>query len=368
MNILTFITGLVLTTSLGSFAKERITQQKTEAVGWVYEVKGTCYMRDDDGGQRRKFSSKNANGTKLHAGQELLCDASGSLKFRFFRSGLDVEITPQAQPTWYKIPNVPSRPLKGNADDPGGAQPGGRIANCYEDIPSMKEFAQMPRGNGAASNADATTGGTSTGATAVASRPVEITSPTHRSAVSPDTLVFRWKFTSETNISLDLSLRSVKTNEFIWKQDGVAIVSGELVSEEARAALKKFRAKNPRVEVKFSISYQGRDLDYVIFEPKISIEEEKALKEELSELDKKEGFLRLIGRADAFSRHGLFTESAQEYERALKASPESEDLQIAVVFAQCRADNWDRARQLGEQFRIPDPVWFNACILGSRSR
>jgi hypothetical protein len=96
-------------------------QQETESpranryAASVRKLKGSCVVRDSQAAKPRKLKSDE----KLHAGQQLQCEAKSSLTIQFRTSGTDKEIK-AVDPNWYVIPNVPERPPKLAPISPAG--------------------------------------------------------------------------------------------------------------------------------------------------------------------------------------------------------------------------------------------------------
>jgi len=166
--------------------------------------------------------------------------------------------------------------------------------------------------------------------------------------IRPETVVFRWKSTSEKKLSLSVNL--IGEDKPIWKQE----VAGEqrgFTSVELKKLLEDLRQKQPdaKFQLKLSIASLGTEnsADFQLF----SLQDEKTLQKELAQNNNEQGVFRHIVRAEIYSRYKLYLEAANEYEEALKLSPESIDLLNATASAQDRAGNFKRRDEIDEQLK-----------------
>ena len=75
------------------------------------------------------------------------------------------------------------------------------------------------------------------------------------------------------------------------------------------------------------------------------------MQKELAQTNDEQEVFRHIARAEIYSRYKLYLEAANEYEEALKLSPESIDLLNATASAQDRAGNFKRRDEIDEQLK-----------------
>lgn len=356
----------------------------------VTNISGKCSVRDGDKPQGNPLTSKNSIGKKLLAGQSVQCNSGGYIRVFFCASKKEIEIKGNRK-KWYTVPNVPaSVPEDGDSKILGRKRPWKRVA-VYFSIPyrdQLKKLEDVMAVNTAGDrNSDtgerATTtagrvadspemsakrggigavggilGGLATGRSTWEGRSVRIISPSRYSKVWPDSLTFRWQPVSHKS-NLTLSIRTID-GVLLWTQSGIDGKLGRFYSSEASAALKRFRAENPNSLIRFSAWDQNRVLHASIVSL-LSIEDEESLKQELSELDDEEGFLLHIYRADAFHRRQLYSEEADEYEIVLNSSPESEDVLVATLIANCLANNAGRAAELAQQLPPRHPYRTSLC-------
>lgn len=74
-------------------------------VALVTEIKGVCYVREDEGSQPRKLTLDQG----LLAGQALQCETGALAKIQFCPNGVE-KIVRENKPKWYIIPNPALRP------------------------------------------------------------------------------------------------------------------------------------------------------------------------------------------------------------------------------------------------------------------
>ncbi|HEX8285636.1 MAG TPA: hypothetical protein VF588_19935 [Pyrinomonadaceae bacterium] len=359
--------------------------QEPKYVALVLEVKKSCSVRDAEGATPVRLAEKKAVGTKLRAGQQLQCVAGGSMKFKYIKNGAEVAVT-ETPPKWHPVVNVPARP---NPGTPAGF-PAGRVAE-YFSIPSAEEMVQYSRQwrekselmqfghedgfrrvfehkvhheNSNANmrgsmNANATAGVVSAGnANASANWNPGVNhweeygvppatfafTPASPHLASPATFVVRWR-TTRDDLSVSILLRDAKSAEVIWGPKAVMSGARSLVSEEARAALKTFRDKNPERVVRLEAVHDARVIAQVEIMP-LTAAQEQVLAAELAAVGQASGLVSRIDRADVYASHNLMENAADEYEAALSESPENNDLTLAVAFAQCRLQNYRRSGEL----------------------
>ena len=167
--------------------------------------------------------------------------------------------------------------------------------------------------------------------------------------IRPETVVFRWKSTSEKRVSLAINL--VGEDNPIWKQD-VTGEPGGFTSAELKKLLEDLRQKQPnaKFQLNLSIAYLSTEnsADFQLF----SLKDEENLQKELAQNNNEQGVFVHLVRAEIYFRYKLYLEAANEYEEALKLSPESIDLLNATASAHDRAGNFKRRDEIDEQLKV----------------
>lgn len=171
-----------------------------------------------------------------------------------------------------------------------------------------------------------------------------IFSPAQGSRVRAQWLEFRWLSDSTIkNVSL-LLLDSARRE--IWREGGIDPAIGHFASENARHVLERLKDQNPQREYFFVIANE----QHLLAESRfflLSTAEEQALDRELRKWDTQHPTLFThIMRAYWFDRYGLCAETAQEYETALLAAPESRSMIAATIRAENCTGNIERIKEL----------------------
>lgn len=147
--------------------------------------------------------------------------------------------------------------------------------------------------------------------------------PANKSWIAPAKLLFRW--TPEAVGSV-LSLTIFGTEGTLWYVDDVKGASGELINDEARSRLQEYRDKggpNPLILVIEDSKGQKSSIQFSL----ISKVEEDTLTSELDNCTQRGGDIMLsLCRIAAFKDRRMYSEVAEEYDKALKLAPESEEL------------------------------------------
>lgn len=168
------------------------------------------------------------------------------------------------------------------------------------------------------------------------------------SAVLPDLFVIRW-IPRKGVQDLWLRIRDQSGTQ-LWPQDneqGIKVPSaaGELISEEARQALRKYcqsEGRGPLTLVVVDSKGNEGDAEFSI----VSEQDEEALKNDLDVCRDQPGVMMYICRAYYFRQLKLYAETADEYEAALKLAPESVDLQLHAIAAHRCTGNYAREQEL----------------------
>jgi hypothetical protein len=135
----------------------------------------------------------------------------------------------------------------------------------------------------------------------------------------------------------------------LWSKKGITAEATKLDSEEAGKALMDYQETEGKeglvLVMKLAESNEHRVTFFLL-----SKQIEQELQNELTLWDKLEDpILKAIGRAYEYSRRGLFVESAEEYETALKSAPDSLDLIRSAIEANRQIGNYVRVEQLNKK-------------------
>jgi hypothetical protein len=177
------------------------------------------------------------------------------------------------------------------------------------------------------------------------------------SAVLPDRFIIRW-IPRKGVQDLWLRIRD-QSDAQLWPQDngrGIEVPSaaGELISEEARKTLAKYRRVGEREPLTLVVvDSKGNELDAEF--SIVSEQDEEALKKELGVCSSQPGLMKYICRAYYFRQLKLYAEAADEYEAALKLAPESVDLQLRAIAAHRLTGNYAREQELVRQLPSGTP-------------
>lgn len=286
-----------------------INAEAQDKVGMVVGITGTARLRNADKTEQ-KLTERNF-AVSLRVGQSLKAESKGKVQIKLCNGK-----TETIRSKWYRISQVicsntnsEKRKVLESVFDFGGR---------YKPNRGNDEFILFPLEK-------------------------EIT------VVRPETAVFRWKTTSEKRLWLSVSI--VGQDKPIWKQE----VDGEprsFTSDELQKVLADIRQKQPnaKLQLKLNITFLSTEnsADFQIF----SLEDERKLQTEIAATDTEQGIFRHLARAEIYSRYKLYNEVANEYEEALKLSPESVELLIATATAQDRAGNFKRRDEIDEQVKI----------------
>jgi hypothetical protein len=213
-------------------------------------------------------------------------------------------------PAWFPIPQVPSQRL------------------------DLKQKALQSYGR---------IGGRERGNTSV------VYSPADGSSVRAANFVIAWIPRKDiATISFVIEDENDKDKE-LWRQEGVNAALGQLISNEARIALAKYRDAGDAGPLTLVLSDSGGGESRTSFSP-LSVEDEQGLDRELGRWDKETtGLMRHVCRAYSFSSRHMLTETAAEYDAALELDPESHDLLAAAIEANLLTRNSARVAELTQR-------------------
>lgn len=288
---------LILAVAPGLRGKE--TETSPHYVGWIEEIKSPAFLKTGANSKPVTLDQKRDRFRLLQDGEVVRCGPGGALKLQI--GGKFKEIESSAD--WYTIHRTPST----NPDILGAIESYGHIVGRDRQISS-------------------------------------IFSPAQRSRVRAQWLEFRWLPDSTVkNVSL-LLLDSARRE--IWREGSIDPAIGHFTSESARHVLDKLKDQNPQREYFFVIASGQHSLVESRFSL-LSTAEEQALDRELRKWDTRHPtFLTYIMRAYWFDHYGLCAETAQEYEAALLAAPESRSMVAATIRAENCTGNIERIKEL----------------------
>ncbi len=99
-----FSTAILILALVNPATGQHVKQQASDQfAATVREVKGECFVRENEATKARKLKA----GEQLGAGQEIQCEVKSRIKIRFRASGADKEIQ-TVRPDWFVVPNVPA--------------------------------------------------------------------------------------------------------------------------------------------------------------------------------------------------------------------------------------------------------------------
>jgi hypothetical protein len=283
---------------------------QSRSIGWIEEIRGRAYLKQGADGTSVLLHPKRDRVRRLTEGESVKCGPGGYLKLLI--SGNPVEIKESSN--WFPIQAFPS--------------PKPEIVKAIE---SYGRVGGRDRGF-----------------------PSEIISPSPESTVRAESLVFQWVPKAYSG-TVSLMIKNA-TGQEIWRQDNVDAASGQLVSNDARQALIRYRPHNEPEQMSFIMMTPGKNEVRVYFYL-LSKREEETLHRELEMWNHYgTGLIRYVGRAYSFSRYKLYSESAAEYEAALLLAPESHDLRVATMNVYRSTGNLSRINELKRLLPSPAEV------------
>jgi hypothetical protein len=172
-----------------------------------------------------------------------------------------------------------------------------------------------------------------------------IISPASDSVISIDRLAIRWASVATGPARLRLIDQS---DRVLWTSDAIDAKAGTVDAQPARRAMTTFRREGRDGDL--TLVLDGRaGLSTSVHFALLSESDEQKLDADLAGCDAKGGFLRTVCRVYQFSTRRMWNAATQEYEQALTASPQSEDLLRAALAANQRIGDMDRAKQISTQ-------------------
>jgi hypothetical protein len=163
------------------------------------------------------------------------------------------------------------------------------------------------------------------------------------SIVRPGSAVIRWNSGARSKLRVTVAIPEGRRE--VWSQE-VRGEEGAVISSELRKRLEALRQTDPEKSVELELNIEYENIMHTARFRLLSLRDEKRLNNKLSLVTNETGLYKFIARAVAFSEFGLLDEAANEFEVALKFSPESKELLIAAARAQDRAGNIRRKLEL----------------------
>jgi hypothetical protein len=298
---------ITVTSPCKAIAQER-------GAGIVEEIRGAVFWRPNLGAREERLDPRADAARRLYPGEQVRCARGGSLRLLLGLRRRTVH--PSA---WFTIPRA----------TPSRSNPARRMLDDYGRV------GGLDRGNQS-----------------------KILSPSENSMAVPGQFSIRW-VPSAVGCTLSLTIRDVGGN-LLWRREDVDGASGSLRDDGAvrvfdkgpGPALVSYRAETGRGPLTLQIDDSCGGENRVSF-LLLSVKSEQSLERELSSWGGEAGtLLQHLGRASVYSRYGVFSQAADEYESALRAAPDSRHLLIRTIKAHRQTGNFLRARELEK--RLPD--------------
>lgn len=165
--------------------------------------------------------------------------------------------------------------------------------------------------------------------------------------IRPETAMFRWSssWASSKPVKVNLSVSVIGAENEHWEKNDVSGEAGSFTSDDLKKFLKDAREKHPDARIQLKIKTTLSTENTAIFQL-LSEEKDKALQQELANLKEENEFLLHLFRAKIYYQYDLFIESADEYEEALKLSPDSIGLLNDTAVVEELAGNSTRSKEL----------------------
>jgi hypothetical protein len=304
---------LVLVASLfGTFLSPAVSAQKRkdakDQAGLISDVNGTCWIKRGSE-HERKITRRSDGGTVLRVGDKVRCDQDSSLLLELVNMRTTIE--PSSRSDWTTI-----RRMSVMRED----ELSGPLDDWFEAAAALRSSPGIIYSSPSGSNG----------------------------AVWPQRFVVRW-IPPKGVESVWISIRD-ESGRQLWPADSrkgmpVPAALGELTSEDARHALSEYQKNGGRAPlVLLLVDSKGNEHD-VEFSV-ITVHDEEILTRKLQACSDSGGMMQFICRAYYFRQLRLYTESADEYDSALKRAPESVDIRLHAIVAQRATGNNTREREL----------------------
>lgn len=174
-----------------------------------------------------------------------------------------------------------------------------------------------------------------------------IYSPSQGGAVWPEHFVVRWiPETDMGDVTIRIWPETRAKNREIWYKSDVRGAVGYLDSEELRRALLNYREQGGSNLLELHFTDNSSGVHYQVNFTLLSIDDDQDLQKELANWADHKDMIGYIGRANAFDKKLLYVEATEEYEEALKETPNSRDLLARTILANRMTGNYAREQQL----------------------
>lgn len=272
-------------------------------VGIVISISGTARLRDASGGEQRLSSQNYA--VSLQAGESIKADGNGRLQIRLCNGR-----TETVRNRWYRVAQTV---CIRNADAAKNSifQTTFNFGGRYKPNRGGGEFILFP---------------------------IE----REMAVIRPLTAIFRWM---PVKGKVTLSISEAGSEKSLWSKE-VDGGTGSFTSTELRNTLKDLREKRPEATFDLKASVQSLSTENTASFRIFSAKDEHDLLEYLAGYAKDPTVYGQLARASIYDYYELYPEVANEYELALKMSPESIELLNAAASAEDRAGNLRRRDEI----------------------
>jgi hypothetical protein len=167
------------------------------------------------------------------------------------------------------------------------------------------------------------------------------------SVVRPESFVIRWRsILPQQRLQLSLAVNGASERLWTVETDGEAT---QVDSDELRRILKDYQNTKPNLTYRLTLIVRGKETENTAVFRLVSARTETELQEFLLRSRAETGIFAFILRSVIYQKYNLFFESAEELERALEYSPDSEELLRRLVTAHDLAGNIARRDELEER-------------------
>jgi hypothetical protein len=293
---------VLLAASLATCARAAAQADQQIVAGVIEQVEGRAFWRQDLHAKVVPLDPDVDTGRALHPREAVMCDSAGC---QILLSIDKQKVSLTDKDKWYTLPNPPTgSPMK----DYGR---GGDIERGERSEESL------------------------------------VYSPAQGGAVWPEHFVVRWIPEPDLReVTMRIWPQAGGKNKEIWHKLNVGGTVGSLDSEEARQALLNYRKHGGSDLLELHFTDNGTGVDYPVSFTLLSVRDQQDLQLELANWAQQKDLIGYVGRANAFDRKGLYVEAAEEYERALRDTPNSRDLLARTILAHRSTGNHAREQQL----------------------
>lgn len=160
--------------------------------------------------------------------------------------------------------------------------------------------------------------------------------------IRPETAVFRW---ASSTAKVNLSVSVIGVENTTWNKNNVSGEDGSFTDDDLKAFLKDVREKYPAAKLQLKIRTTLNTENTATFQL-LTKEKEESIQQEIANLKEEKELLSHLFSAEIYLRYNLFIEAANEYEEALKLSPESIELLRDTATTEEQAGNLKRSDEL----------------------